>query len=132
MALRILGSTIRQGNAIAKVARLSTSVAARKAVLSDTIPTDLEQATGVERKELEAILGGNPDPFNMNITKGAPGTRDAPTLVPSMYDERIIGCVCEEEATTIVWMVLKKGGAQRCKCGNFFQLVPGKANALAD
>ena len=25
-----------------------------------TIPTDLEQATGVERKELEAILGGNP------------------------------------------------------------------------
>ena len=26
----------------------------------DTIPTDLEQATGVERKELEAILGGNP------------------------------------------------------------------------
>ena len=25
-----------------------------------TIPTDLEQATGVERKELEAILSGNP------------------------------------------------------------------------
>ena len=25
-----------------------------------TIPTDLEQATGVERKELEAILGGDP------------------------------------------------------------------------
>lgn len=24
-----------------------------------TIPTDLEQATGVERKELEAILAGN-------------------------------------------------------------------------
>jgi len=38
----------------------------------------------------------------------------------------------EEEATTIVWMVLKKGGSQRCKCGNFFQLVPGKTNALAD
>ena len=31
----------------------------------------------------------------MNITKGAPGTRDAPTLVPSMYEERIIGCVCK-------------------------------------
>lgn len=30
----------------------------------DTIPTDLEQATGVERKELEAILAGNPVSFS--------------------------------------------------------------------
>jgi len=29
-------------------------------IFIDSIPTDLEQATGAERKELEAILGGNP------------------------------------------------------------------------
>jgi len=92
----------------------------------------LEQATGVERKELEAILAGNPDPFNLNVTKGVPGTREIPTLVPSMFEERIIGCVCEEDSTSISWMVLKKGSSQRCSCGNFFQLVTGKTNALAD
>lgn len=35
------------------------------------------------------------DPFNLNVKKGVPGTLDAPTLVPSMYEERIIGCVCK-------------------------------------
>lgn len=32
-----------------------------------TIPTDLEQATGVERKELEAILAGNPVSIALTI-----------------------------------------------------------------
>ncbi|XP_057312845.1 cytochrome c oxidase subunit 5B, mitochondrial-like [Hydractinia symbiolongicarpus] len=132
MALRLFASSVaRRSVMFTRAAGLSTSRIVKQAD-NATIPTDLEQATGVERKELEAILAGNPDPFNLNVKKGVPGTLDAPTLVPSMYEERIIGCVCEEDSTTISWMWLKKGPAVRCKCGNFFQLVPGKSNALAD
>lgn len=131
MALRLFASlTVRRTKSVARSALFSTSVSKRAE--AGTIPTDLEQATGVERKELEAILAGNPDPFDLSIKKGAPGTRETPTLVPSMYEERIIGCVCEEDSTSINWMVLKKGEAARCACGNFFQLVTGKTNALAD
>ena len=36
----------------------------------------------------------------------------------------------EEDATAINWMILKKGPAQRCECGNFFQLVTGTAYDL--
>lgn len=132
MALRLLISpTTRRASSVARSALFSTSLV-RKAETVGTIPTDLEQATGVERKELEAILSGNPDPFDLSIKKGVPGTKEAPTLVPSMYDERIVGCVCEEDSTSINWMVLKKGEAIRCACGNVFQLVSGKTNALAD
>ena len=80
----------------------------------DTIATDMEQATGLERKELEALMQGKEvipinahletvaifflllqDPFNMSVQSGPRGTREKPTLVPSMYDERIVGCICE-------------------------------------
>lgn len=138
MALRLLASTvIRQSKQItccaAKTAQLSSFCCLRKAAEVTNIPTDLEQSTGLERKELEAILKGNPDPFNLNVTRGTRGTRDAPTLVPSLYEERIIGCVCEEESTSITWMVLKKGQTQRCpKCGNCFHLVSGQSDVLAE
>jgi cytochrome c oxidase subunit 5b len=63
------------------------------------------------------------DPFNMSVQSGPRGTREKPTLVPSMYEERIVGCICEEEATFITWQVAKKGAAHRCECGQFYQLV---------
>ncbi|XP_047143504.1 cytochrome c oxidase subunit 5B, mitochondrial [Hydra vulgaris] len=130
MAVRLFTSTLKRSGLLVKVARLSTSSLKYS---NDRIPTDLEIATGTERKEIEAILAGNPDPFNMHtINKGPPGTREAPTLVPSMCDERIIGCICDEESTSVSWMVLKKGPVQRCHCGKFFQLVHGKTNALED
>jgi len=139
MALRLLASSvIRQSKQITctvqRTAQLSSFSCLRRAAAEVTsIPTDLEQSTGLERKELEAILKGNPDPFNLNVTRGSRGTRDTPTLVPSLYEERIIGCVCEEESTSITWMVLKKGQTQRCpKCGNCFCLVSGKSDVLAE
>jgi len=138
MALRLVASFVfRQSRQITRrtaqrTAQLSSSCCLRKAEVT-TIPTDLEQSTGLERKELEAILKGNPDPFNLNVTRGSRGTKESPTLVPSLYEERIIGCVCEEESTSITWMVLKKGQTQRCpKCGNCFHLVTGHSDVLAD
>ena len=43
---------------------------------------------------------------------------------------QISSMVGEEDATSINWMILKKGAAQRCECGNFFQLVSGTAYDL--
>ena len=35
------------------------------------------------------------DPFNMGVNVGPWGTKDKPRLVPSMFDNRIVGCICE-------------------------------------
>lgn len=35
------------------------------------------------------------DPFNMKPQRGPPGTKDKPTEVLSIYEDRIIGCVCK-------------------------------------
>ena len=83
-----------------------------------TIPTDVEQATGLEKKEIDALMAGvevgslyvqqfmqeylirsvwflMQDPFNMGVNVGPWGTKDKPRLVPSMFDNRIVGCICE-------------------------------------
>ncbi|EDO37383.1 predicted protein, partial [Nematostella vectensis] len=81
-----------------------------------------EQATGLEKAEYDALVAGYEDPFRLKMANGPPGTKDNPTIVPSGYEERIVGCVCEEDATMIRWMLLKAGPPQRCDCGNYFQL----------
>jgi len=35
------------------------------------------------------------DPFEINVKKRASGTFNDPTLIPSMYEKRMIGCVCK-------------------------------------
>ena len=41
-------------------------------------------------------------------------------------------CVCtgDEDSTFIMWMSLKKGAAQRCGCGHWFQLVQANPTKL--
>lgn len=55
----------------------------------------LDHATGVEKRELLANLAGNDDPFHMKPIKRGPSTKDKPTLVPSAFEARIIGCICK-------------------------------------
>lgn len=55
----------------------------------------IEHATGLEKKELLAKLAGNDDPFHMKAIKRGPSTKDNPTMVPSAFDARIMGCICE-------------------------------------
>lgn len=55
----------------------------------------VEHATGLEKRELLAKAAGNADPFDMHILKRAEGTKDKPTLIPSAFDARIVGCVCK-------------------------------------
>lgn len=83
----------------------------------------VEHATGLEKRELLAHLAGNDSPFDMKVFTRGPGTKDQPTEIPSAFDARIVGCICEEDSTFISWMWLYKGQAKRCECGHWFSLV---------
>ncbi|KAJ7373848.1 Cytochrome c oxidase subunit 5B [Desmophyllum pertusum] len=87
------------------------------------IPTDAEQLTGKEKKEYDALAAGIEDPFCRKPYEGLPGTKDKPLEVMSMYNERIIGCVCEPDATLIVWRKLQLNEETRCRLWSLLQLV---------
>ncbi|XP_072409930.1 cytochrome c oxidase subunit 5B, mitochondrial-like [Chiloscyllium punctatum] len=88
------------------------------------IPTDEEQATGIEKMIMQAMKTGK-DPFNMLKPKEYAGTKDDPHIVPSVTNKRLVGCVCEEDNTAVIWFWLHEGDAQRCpSCGAHYQLVP--------
>ncbi|XP_005400746.1 PREDICTED: cytochrome c oxidase subunit 5B, mitochondrial [Chinchilla lanigera] len=106
-------------------ARCPSGVAAVRSMASGGgIPTDEEQATGLERKVMLAAQKGL-DPYNILAPKGASGTKEDPNLVPSITNKRIVGCICEEDNSAVVWFWLHKGEAQRCpSCGAHYKLVP--------
>lgn len=58
------------------------------------VPTDEEQATGLEREIMIAAQKGL-DPYNMLPPKAASGTKEDPNLVPSISNKRIVGCICK-------------------------------------
>ncbi|XP_078421485.1 cytochrome c oxidase subunit 5B, mitochondrial-like [Cetorhinus maximus] len=95
-----------------------------RALASGGIPTDEEQATGMEKMVMQAMKTGK-DPFNMLKPKEYAGTKDDPHIVPSVTNKRLVGCVCEEDNTAVIWFWLHEGDAQRCpSCGAHYQLVP--------
>ncbi|XP_023015501.1 cytochrome c oxidase subunit 5B, mitochondrial [Leptinotarsa decemlineata] len=111
-------------------ARLALST--RKHVLSTTyrfasakVPMGdpLEHATGLEKRELLAKVAGNEDPFDVKVLKRGAGTKAQPNEIPSAFEARLVGCICEEDATCITWMWLHKGEPKRCECGHWFNLV---------
>ncbi|XP_058050839.1 cytochrome c oxidase subunit 5B, mitochondrial [Ahaetulla prasina] len=85
---------------------------------------DEEQATGMERKVLDTIKKGV-DPFGVFPSKPYGGTKDDPHLVPSLTNVRLVGCICEEDATETYYIWLHKDKMERCpSCGAHFKLVP--------
>ncbi|XP_030635275.1 cytochrome c oxidase subunit 5B1 [Chanos chanos] len=91
---------------------------------SGGIPTDEEQATGLEKIVMRATKQGS-DPYSMFKPKEYAGSKQDPHLVPSVTSKRIVGCVCEEDNTAIVWFWLHQGEPQRCpSCGAHYKLVP--------
>uniref|UniRef100_A0A4D5RA10 Mitochondrial cytochrome c oxidase subunit Vb n=1 Tax=Scolopendra viridis TaxID=118503 RepID=A0A4D5RA10_SCOVI len=95
--------------------------------LKDEMMVDpVEHATGLEKREILAKLAGNDNPFDMRVYKRGPGTKDNPNLVSSVLPKRLIGCICEEDATCINWMWLHMGEPKRCECGYWFKLIEGK------
>ncbi|XP_026477013.1 cytochrome c oxidase subunit 5B, mitochondrial-like [Ctenocephalides felis] len=87
------------------------------------MPDIMEHATGIEKRELQAIAAGNDDPFDMKVIKRNAGTQQEPNLIPSAFESRIVGCICEEDATAVKWMWLHQNSPRRCECGHWFKLV---------
>ncbi|XP_041592813.1 cytochrome c oxidase subunit 5B, mitochondrial-like [Vulpes lagopus] len=88
------------------------------------VPTDDEQVTGLEREVMMAERKGL-DPYNILAPKAAAGTKEDPNLVPSITNKRIVGCICEEDNSTVIRFWLHKSEAQQCpSCGTHYKLVP--------
>ncbi|MBZ3880424.1 Cytochrome c oxidase subunit 5B, mitochondrial [Sciurus carolinensis] len=69
------------------------------------IPTDGEQATGLEREVMTAARKGH-DPCNTLPPK------EVPTLVPPIANKCIVGCICEGDSSAIIWFWLHKRETQ--------------------
>ncbi|KAJ8250431.1 hypothetical protein COCON_G00223530 [Conger conger] len=87
------------------------------------IPTDEEQATGLERHTMQGLKKGQ-DPYSILKPKHYEGTKDDPHIVPCIGTKRLVGCLCEEDNTQIVWFWLHEGNPQRCpSCGAHYKMV---------
>uniref|UniRef100_A0A8C8RI46 Cytochrome c oxidase subunit 5B n=1 Tax=Pelusios castaneus TaxID=367368 RepID=A0A8C8RI46_9SAUR len=87
------------------------------------VPSDEEQATGLEREILEAAKKGK-DPYHTLPPKYYSGTKEDPHLVPSTFDKRLVACKCDEDAC-LSWFWVHKGKLERCpSCGTYCKLVP--------
>ncbi|CAA3020065.1 putative cytochrome c oxidase subunit 5b-like [Olea europaea var. sylvestris] len=81
-------------------------------------------ATGHEREELEAELQGK-DILEINHPSGPFGTKEAPAVIESYYDKRIVGCPGAEgeDEHDVVWFWLEKGKPHECPvCSQYFVL----------
>ncbi|XP_067278263.1 cytochrome c oxidase subunit 5B2 [Pseudorasbora parva] len=95
----------------------------QRAMAGKGIPTDEEQAAGLERRVLQALKKGQ-DPYSILKPKEYAGSKDDPHIVPSINNKRLVGCICEEDNTAIVWFWLHEGNPQRCpSCGSHYKLV---------
>ncbi|XP_063336955.1 cytochrome c oxidase subunit 5B, mitochondrial-like [Pelmatolapia mariae] len=121
MAARLL---LRSAVRAAAACRSVRAPALSRSMAAGGIPTDEEQATGLEKVIMKAMKQGE-DPYNMMKPKHYAGSKADPHLVPSITNKRIVGCVCEEDNTAVVWFWLHEGEAQRCpSCGAHYKLVP--------
>ncbi|XP_027344337.1 cytochrome c oxidase subunit 5b-2, mitochondrial-like [Abrus precatorius] len=88
--------------------------------VEDVVPI----ATGHEREEIQAELEGR-DILEINHPIGPFGTKEAPAVVKSYFDRRIVGCPgCEgEDEHDVVWFWLEKGKQIECPvCSQYFVL----------
>ncbi|KAI9321063.1 cytochrome c oxidase subunit VB-domain-containing protein [Dichotomocladium elegans] len=90
-----------------------------------TVPTDLEQATGLERMELLAKLEGREffdmEPLNMTHL----GTVKNPIVVKSHDAIRFVGCTgYPAESHDVIWLSLDKSHEHdRCpECGSVYKM----------
>ncbi|KAF8656219.1 hypothetical protein AX16_002655 [Volvariella volvacea WC 439] len=88
------------------------------------VPTDVDQATGLERLQLLGELEG------INVFDDSPldasriGTKANPILVQSYDVERIVGCTgSPADSHDILWFNLRKDKQARCtECGSVYAL----------
>ncbi|KAL0855331.1 hypothetical protein Bca101_060484 [Brassica carinata] len=98
----------------------SESETSVKKKVEDVMPI----ATGHEKEELEAELEGR-RLLDIDFPEGPFGTKEAPAIVKSYYDKRIVGCPGGEgeDEHDVVWFWLEKGKSFECPvCTQYFEL----------
>ncbi|KPI41005.1 Cytochrome c oxidase subunit 4, mitochondrial [Cyphellophora attinorum] len=90
-----------------------------------TIPTDLEQATGLERLEILGKMQGI-DIFDMRpLPSDRVGTFEDPIVVNSAGEELQCGCTgCPEDSHHVRWVVVSRDRPyERCdECGSVYKM----------
>jgi len=90
-----------------------------------SVPTDLEQATGLERLELLGKMQGI-DIFDMRpLDASRKGTLDNPIIVHGAGDEQYAGCTgYPADSHTVIWLTVSRDRPiERCgECGNVVKL----------
>jgi len=90
-----------------------------------TIPTDLEQATGLERLEILGKMQGV-DIFDMKpLDSSRKGTLDNPIVVKSFGDEQYAGCTgYPADSHVTIWLAMSRDRPiERCpECGNVLKM----------
>ncbi|KAI9705284.1 MAG: Cytochrome c oxidase subunit 4 [Bogoriella megaspora] len=90
-----------------------------------TVPTDLEQATGLERLEILGKMQGV-DIFDMKpLDASRRGTLDNPIVVRSFGDEQYIGCTgSPADSHVTLWATVSRDRPiERCmECGSVYKM----------
>ncbi|KAK5627597.1 hypothetical protein RRF57_003312 [Xylaria bambusicola] len=90
-----------------------------------TVPTDLDQATGLERLELLGKMQGV-DIFDMRpLDSSRKGTLDNPIMVKSFGDEQYAGCTgCPADSHIVTWLGMsRERPMERCpECGSVYKM----------
>ncbi|OCK83395.1 cytochrome c oxidase polypeptide IV mitochondrial precursor [Lepidopterella palustris CBS 459.81] len=90
-----------------------------------TVPTDLEQSTGLERLEILGKMQGI-DIFDMKpLDSSRKGTLDHPIVVKSFGDEQYAGCTGYPADSHVVhWLTMSRDRpVERCpECGNVLKM----------
>ncbi|PSS13167.1 hypothetical protein M430DRAFT_265741 [Amorphotheca resinae ATCC 22711] len=93
--------------------------------LPGTVPTDLEQATGLERLEILGKMEGV-DIFDMKpLDASRKGTLDNPIIVKSFGDEQYAGCTgYPADSHVTIWLTMSRDRPiERCpECGNVLKM----------
>ncbi|KAG6809800.1 hypothetical protein H0H92_014703 [Tricholoma furcatifolium] len=88
------------------------------------VPSDVEQATGLERLQLLGELEGVQVFDTAPLDSSRIGTKTNPILVPCYDVERIIGCTgSPADSHDVLWFNLTQERQARCsECGSVYQL----------
>ncbi|KAI9804823.1 MAG: Cytochrome c oxidase subunit 4 [Sarcosagium campestre] len=90
-----------------------------------TVPTDLEQATGLERLEILGKMQGI-DVFDMKpLDASRKGTLDNPIIVKSFGEEQYAGCTgYPADSHVTLWLAMSRDRPlERCsECGNCIKM----------
>ncbi|KAH3901627.1 probable Cytochrome c oxidase subunit 4, mitochondrial [Saccharomycodes ludwigii] len=91
-----------------------------------TVPTDFEQATGLERLELLGKLEGVEIFDTKPLDSSRIGTLENPIVVDSYDDYRYVGCTgSPADSHTVMWLKPTVDKVARCwECGSVYAINP--------